>query len=223
MTAEPAEFVFKPPIGRRHVLRVSPEVVEYDGTAVVLADVQHMACYLSSMTMRAMGVKIGSAGTSYQAQYWLADGQNELTVKLSAAGSVKSQKARLEAAFAALDGTVADVVVPRLVGLAAATVHGGGTVTVGGRNVLYPSQRGPAATAIAKRVNPDTVAVGPHGVALHSGDKVKGQWAWGDIRGAGLASGEVWLTTGGGNQKLLPLTALDAYILPELISTVQAV
>ena len=74
----------EPPIRRRHVLGVSPEVVEYDGTAVVLAD-----------------------------------GRNELTVKLGAAGSVKAQKARLEAAFAALDGTVADVVVPRLVGQAA--------------------------------------------------------------------------------------------------------
>jgi len=222
MPNEPAEFVFKPPIGRRHVLRVSPEVVEYDGTSVVLADVQHMACYLSSMSMRSMGVKIGSVGTSYQAQYWLADGRTELTVKLSAAGAVRSQRARLEAAFAALDGTVQEVVVPRLVGSAAAAVHAGGTVTIGGRNVLYPSQRGPVATTVAKRVNPDTVAVGPQGVALHSGDKVMGQWAWGDITGAGLANGEVWLATGGGNQKLLPLTALDAHILPELISTVRA-
>ncbi len=219
MTTEAAEFVFKPTIGRKHVLRVSAEQVEFDGASIRLADVEHVACYLSSLSQTAAGLKVG--GTSYTAQYWLAGGSGELSVRLSA-GPVTSQWERLTAAFTVLDGTVAQLVVPRLVGQAAARVHGGETVTVGGRNVIEAANTYGLAKLAKRAVAPDSVAVGPEGVTLRSGKKAR-DWSWAQITGAGLSNGEVWLTTGDGNVKLLPLTAVDAYLLPDLISTVQAV
>jgi hypothetical protein len=218
MTAEPAEFVIGPPVGRKHRLRVSPGEMEYDGTAMALADVDHMACYHVAHTVRAVGVKVGPAALA--AQYWLAGGGRELAIDLPA-GGLKAGKERLAAAVDALDSALAEAVLPRLVGQAAARIHAGETVTAGGRNVIVPVRNKGVGRIAPRPPAPGTLDLGPGGITLHAGRKSQGPWAWQDITGAVLSNGELWLKTTGGNAKLLPLIALDAYIVPAIISTVQ--
>lgn len=220
MTAEPAEFVIGPPVGRKHRLRVSPGAVEYDGATMALPDVEHLACYAVSHTVRAAGVKVGPAAVAVQ--YWLGGGGHELAIDLPA-GGFKAGKQRLAAAVDTLDRALAEAVLPRLVGGAAARIHAGETVTAGGRNVIVPVQNKGVGRIAPRPPDPGTVTLGPEGVALDAGRKSQGPWAWQDIIGAVLSNGQLWLETSNGNAKLLPLTALDAYIVPDIIATVQAV